>query len=161
VLGAAIAVTILGVGAMQTEVMRGRVQVTTTEGSLAGREKLFPALWSMFLEKPLVGWGPQRNQYELATRAPFNEREYRDSHNLFLELLTATGVVGAVPFLVALGLCTHAAWRGRRGTHGILPFALVALFLIANLSIDMLATKPFWVALALAWASGPPAHVRA
>jgi len=142
-----VAIAALGFGAMNTEVMRGRVEATTQGGSLAGREKIFPALWDMFLERPLTGWGPQLNHHEIALRAPYIAKEYRDSHNLFLEVMTATGLVGTVPFFVALGLCVAAAWRGRRGDYGILPFALLSVLLVANLSIDMLLHKPLWFVL--------------
>src|SRR2546425_1365394 len=157
VLGVVVAVGALAFGAMQTEVMRGRLEETAEEGSMAGREKMFPALWNMFLEKPLAGWGPMNNQYELAKRAPFMDRTHRAAHNLFLELLTQTGLAGTLPFLVGLGLCVSAAWRWRQGQFGILPLALMALFLVANLSIDMLEHKPWWFVLALALASDPRA----
>ncbi len=153
VLGVVLAVGALVAGVMQTEVMRNRFEATVAEGTMAGREKMFPALWDMFLEKPLAGWGPTNNEYELAKRAPFMDRTSRSAHNLFLELLTATGLVGALPFLVALGLCLRAAWRGRRGPYGILPVALLALFVIAGMSLDLLAHKPLWFVLAFALAS--------
>ena len=50
--------------------------------------------------------------------------------------------------------CVVAAWRGRAGPYGIAPFALLALFLAANVSTNLVAYKPFWWVLALALASG-------
>jgi len=108
----------------------------------------------MALEKPLAGWGPINNQYEVAARTTDMAREHRDAHNLLLELLTALGLVGAVPFLIGLGICVVAAWRGRTSPYGIVPLALIALFLVANISTNLVAYKPFWWVLALAFASG-------
>jgi O-antigen ligase len=120
---------------------------------LAGREQLWPSLVDMFLEKPLLGWGPVNNQYEVAARTTDMAREHRDAHNLLLELFTAMGVVGAAPFLIGMAICVIAAWRGRTSPYGIVPLALMALFLVANISTNLLAYKPFWWVLALALAS--------
>jgi O-antigen ligase len=149
-----LAIGLLGYAALNTEVMRNRLEDTAESGTLAGREQLFPSLVDMFLEKPVLGWGPLNNGYEVAIRATDLKRLHRDSHNLLLELLTAEGLVGTVPFLVGLALCGLAAWRGRVTHLGIVPFALLALFLVANMSANFIAFKPFYFALALAAASG-------
>jgi O-antigen ligase len=155
--GALIAVVTVGVlaTAVQTAgVMKQRLEQAAGPRGMAGREYFFPVLWDMFLEKPVGGWGPFNNQYELVPRASevwfFPEKISKDPHNMFLELLTATGLVGAVPFLIALALCVRAAWRARRGAYGVLPLALVGLFLVANMSLNQLARKPFWIVLAFA-----------
>jgi O-antigen ligase len=153
------AVTLLAIGvltysAFTATVMRNRLEATAETGTLAGREQLWPSLVDMFLEKPLLGWGPVNNQYEVASRTTDMAREHRDAHNLLLELLTAEGLAGAVPFLIGVGLCVVAAWRGRTSPFGIVPFALIALFLAANISTNLVAYKPFWWVLALAFASG-------
>jgi O-antigen ligase len=152
-------VTVLTIGvlayaAFTATVMKNRLEATAETGTLAGREQLWPSLVDMFLEKPYIGWGPVNNQFEVAARTTDMVREHRDAHNLLLELLTAEGLAGAVPFLIGLGLCVHAAWRGRTSPYGIVPFALVALFLVANISTNLLAYKPFWWVLAVALASG-------
>ena len=36
--------------------------------NMSGRENIFPAAWEMFKDKPLIGWGPIDNKYELGTR---------------------------------------------------------------------------------------------
>jgi O-antigen ligase len=152
-------VTVLAIGAVaisasQSTVMRNRIEATAETGTMAGREQLYPSLVDMFLEKPLTGWGPINNQYEVASRTTDMAKEHRDAHNLLLELLTATGIVGAVPFLIGIGTCVLAAWRGRTSPYGVVPLALVALFLVANISTNLIAYKPFWWVLALAVASG-------
>jgi O-antigen ligase len=144
---------VLGYSAFSTTVMRNRLEATAETGTLAGREQLWPSLVDMFLEKPLLGWGPVNNQYEVAARTTDMAREHRDAHNLLLELFTAMGVVGAAPFLIGMGICVIAAWRGRTSPYGIVPLALMALFLVANISTNLLAYKPFWWVLALALAS--------
>jgi O-antigen ligase len=153
--GAFIALIVLGVLAQEVRtsyVMRKRIEMTAQGSGMAGRELLFPAFWQMFLERPVHGWGPVKNQYEVVRRATdLNLREdqvAKDPHNLFLELLTATGLLGAVPFFIALALCGRAAWRARWGPYGTLPLALLALFLVANVGLNQVVHKPFWVFLA-------------
>jgi O-antigen ligase len=151
---AILAIGALAISASQATVMRNRLEATAETGTLAGREQLWPSLIDMFLEKPIVGWGPLNNQYEVAARTTDMAREHRDAHNLLLELLTSSGIVGAVPFLIGLGACVVAAWRGRSSPYGVVPLALIAVFLVANISTNLIAYKPFWWVLALALASG-------
>jgi O-antigen ligase len=152
-------VTLLALGlvtysAFTATVMKNRLEATAETGTMAGREQLWPSLVDMALEKPWAGWGPINNQYEVAARTTDMAREHRDAHNLLLELLTALGLAGAVPFLIGLGICVVGAWRGRTSPYGIVSFALIALFLVANVSTNLVAYKPFWWVLALALASG-------
>jgi O-antigen ligase len=137
-----------------SEVMRNRLHPTAGVEALAGRERIFPALLQMFVERPALGWGPINNQYELAIR--LNERHYasRDAHNLVLELMTSVGVAGTLAFVIGLALCALAAWRGRRGPIGVLPLAMLVAQLTANMSSTFLANKLFWVVLGFAVAAG-------
>jgi len=150
----ALALGTLTYAAFTATVMKNRLEATAETGTLAGREQLWPSLLDMALEKPLAGWGPINNQYEVAARTTDMAREHRDAHNLLLELLTALGLVGAAPFLIGLGIAVVGAWRGRTSPYGIVPLALIALFLVANISTNLVAYKPFWWVLALALASG-------
>jgi O-antigen ligase len=120
---------------------------------MAGREQLYPALWQMFQEKPVLGWGPVNNTFELAARIGERERPARAAHNIVLELLTATGLVGAIPFLIGAWLCVRDAWRARRGPHAVLPLALCCSVFLSNMSGDWIAGKLIWVVLAYAYAS--------
>jgi O-antigen ligase len=150
---AAVAIALLVVGTLQLPVMRNRWADSMRTGNLAGREQLYPALWTMFLEKPVLGWGPVTNRYELAARIGERERPHRASHNILLELLTATGLVGALPFMLGGLLSVQQAWRARRGALGVLPLALCGSVFISNMSGDWIASKLIWVVLAFAVAS--------
>ena len=67
---------------------------------------------------------------------------------MILEVLSATGVLGTIPFVIAVGLSALAAWRARRRLHGILPAALVAVVLVANMSGNRIVNKVFWLVFA-------------
>jgi O-antigen ligase len=153
-----IAVGTIAIGALlwasySSTLMRNRLEQTAEQGNLAGRERIFPELLRMFRERPLIGWGAITNKYELGLRLHEIRFPRRDAHNMVLEVLTSTGVLGTVPFLVGVGLCALAAWRARRRLHGILPLALVAVVLAANMSGNRIASKVFWVVFAYAMAA--------
>jgi O-antigen ligase len=149
-----IAIALLVVGTLHLPMMKNRLEDSMRNGNMAGREQLYPALWTMFQEKPVLGWGPVANTYELAARIGERERVARAAHNIVLELLTATGVVGALPFLIGAWLCVRDAWRARRGLQGVLPVALCCSVFLSNMSGDWIASKLIWLVLAYAYASG-------
>lgn len=119
-------------------------------GGGAGRETIYPTAVAMFLERPILGWGPVEFLYELGSRLGL---EIRDPHNLLLWLLLEVGIVGAVFFLAGFGLCARGAWRSRRGPEGVLPLALIVAVTVINLSGTFLISKPMWLILSIALAS--------
>lgn len=144
---------------LRSDTLRRRFETTVQTGNLTGRELIYPAAWQMFREKPLLGWGPMRNSVELGDRLRLPHYERMDPHNLVLYVLTATGLVGAIPFFAGVGLCVRAAWRARHGNQGILPLALVTCLLVADMSVTGLHWKQHWLILAYALASGHPITV--
>ncbi|MGE5290304.1 MAG: O-antigen ligase family protein [Micromonosporaceae bacterium] len=150
---AMVAIGLAAWGAWQSPVMQQRI-LLASQGNLAKREIIFPAALQMFKAKPLYGWGPG-NQYALAVRLglPPALHQTRDTHNLFLEVLTATGILGAVPYFTALWLCLWAAWKARRGIEGILPLAQMMALGVGNLTGNYIQFKLQWLILAYAMAS--------
>jgi O-antigen ligase len=153
-----VVVTLLVLGgaafaALKSPLMQQRLQQAAS-GNLAKREVIFPVAFSEFKSRPLIGYGPA-NQYVLAIKLglPPKLHETRDTHNLFLEVLTATGVLGTVPFLMGLWICCWSAWKARRGIEGILPAAQMASTIVGNLSGNYIALKLQWVLFAYAMAS--------
>jgi len=140
--------------AYQSEIVKGRFQHSWEDGSLSGREQIYPMAWQMFLEKPLAGWGPVTNSVELGNRLQLYGYDRMDPHNLVLYVLTATGLVGALPFLTGIFLCVRTAWRSRIGPHGIIAFALTVSLLTAELSVTGFHWKHHWIILAYALATG-------
>jgi O-antigen ligase len=147
---------------LQTPLMTSRFKQTINENSMAGREKIFPAAWDMFKEKPLIGWGPIDNMYELGKRVrivkdPTNKRSYSnkgamDTHNMFLGALTSTGLFGTVPLFIIVIFCMLAAWRARRGPQGALPLAMVVTVILINMSGNWIASKLDWLMMVYALA---------
>ncbi len=151
---ALLAVSLLSVSALSLPVMKNRLLDAATTHTLAGRELLYPALWTMFLEKPVMGWGPVNNTHELAARVGERIRPKRSAHNLILELITAGGMVTALPFLIGAWLSLQSAWRARAGEHGVLPLALFCSLFLSNMSGDWGGSKLLWWVLAYCLVSG-------
>lgn len=133
-----------------SEAVRRRWEQTFLKGSLAGREDILPEAWEMFKEKPLIGWGPVYHYVELGSRFGVPAK---DTHNLYLWILTETGLLGAIPFFVGLWFCWRAAWRARRSIQGVLPIAMLSCLLTINMSGTWHNRKPFWIVLAYALVS--------
>jgi O-antigen ligase len=139
----------LAIGAWRSSMLRNRLEAAATEGSLAGRENIYPAAIAMISEKPWLGWGPTENQYEIAKRIGEEVKDRRDAHNIVLELLSATGILGAIPFLIGMGLCVVAAWRARKGALHMLPLAFLMTVMIGCISGTWIASKILWLAFAI------------
>src|SRR5262245_38583282 len=136
-----------------------RYKQTLDRNTMSGRENIFPTAWGMFKEKPLIGWGPIDNMYELGRRlqimygGPVGPDGSKDTHNVLLEILTSTGLFGTVPLLICVILCLLAAWRARRGSRGALPIVMVITVILINMSGNWIASKLDWLMLACALAS--------
>jgi O-antigen ligase len=133
--------------------MWGRLERTLQGGDMSGREMIYPAAIEMVLEQPLLGFGPADNLYELEDRVNDN-RPYRDTHNLVLELFTSCGIMGAIPYLACIALCVRAGWKARTGAAGMIPLAMSVTLLAMSMSINMVASKTLWLVLAYAAAVG-------
>jgi O-antigen ligase len=134
------------------ESTRRRVEAALATGHMSGRDRIYAEAWQMVVEKPVLGWGPGAARYELRLRTAAREIEQvrsspleRDAHNLVLETLIASGIVGGIPFLIAIGLCVCAAWKGRAGPYGAAPFALTAAVLVLGMSSNWTVSKEAWL----------------
>jgi O-antigen ligase len=149
-----LAIALLAIAAYRSPMLRIRFEEAVKEHSLAGRERIYPAVLSMISERPLLGWGPVENQYEIAHRIAEENLDRRDAHNILLELFSTTGVFGAIVFLIGLGLCIREAWRARRSPWHMLPFAMLMAVLTGCISGTWIASKVLWFVLAIAIGAG-------
>jgi len=127
-----------------------RLKRTWEEGDTAGRTEIFDTAWTMFKQKPLVGYGGADNRFELGARLNFPDR---DTHNTYLHILTEVGLIGGVPFLLALLEALRRSWKAGRRRGDALPFALMCSLLMINTSITGMREKIFWIVFACAVAA--------
>jgi hypothetical protein len=145
-------VVALGAMASTFDVSRSR-WTRTFEKGFGPRERIYPAAMKMIREKPIDGWGAGVMVRELGLRTRVDRR---DTHDLYLWVLAEDGILGAIPYFLGLWLSIRAAWRGRLQTYGVVPLALLAVDLVANLTLTWGARKLHWLVLALALASAEP-----
>jgi O-antigen ligase len=156
---AVLATAVLFAAVSCSETMRQRYLQSFEQGKLAGREQIYPEAWQMFLEKPVFGWGPIDNNYELGWRtvsyhignraaAGLAPSPMKDFHNLLLDAVTSVGAVGTFPLVICVGLSLMTAWRGRSGPAGTLPLALTSIILAVNMSLSWGAAKQTWLVFA-------------
>ena len=126
-------------------------------GNLAGRQIIIPASLEMISQRPVFGWQPVVYWEELGRRVG-QIWGAKDAHNLIFHLMLEVGLLGAVPFLIGVSLCAVGAWKARSGKFGNLPFALLAMTLISNLTHTYLARKPQWIIFALGVAAAAAAQ---
>jgi O-antigen ligase len=138
---------------IESDTARERFERAEEEGGLARREEIYPNALEMFLEKPVLGWGVIGYTYELGWRLGHIDEQTKNAHNLILHALASTGLIGAVPLFLGIGLTVRAAWQARHGSQGVLPLALIITVLMANMSGLWLYKKLNWVILAYALAS--------
>jgi O-antigen ligase len=154
---AALGVLVLAV--MHMPALASRYKRSIYENNMAGREKIFPAAWEMFKEKPLIGWGPIDNMYQLGKRVQIfkdptlykksdSNKGMMDTHNMFLDVLTSTGLFGAAPLFIYVILCMAAAWRAHRGPEGALPLVMIVTVIVINMSGNWIASKLDWLMMA-------------
>jgi O-antigen ligase len=148
---------------INTEPMKSRYNKSVKRGDMSGRQYIYPHAFDMIDEKPFLGWGPGNQQYELYERTKHLEfgdptklktRKSKATHNLVLEVLTSTGIVGAIPLFICIGLCLWGGWKARATTQGILPFALAMAVLMVNMTIPWQPAKQVWVIFAYALVYG-------
>jgi O-antigen ligase len=148
---------------INTEPMKSRYNKSVKRGDMSGRQFIYPHAFDMIEEKPFLGWGPGNQQYELYERtrhlefgdpAKLKTRKTKATHNLALEVLTSSGIVGAIPLFIYIGLCLWGGWKARATTQGILPFALAMAVLMVNMTIPWQAAKQGWLIFAYALVYG-------
>ncbi|HYJ85683.1 MAG TPA: O-antigen ligase family protein [Pyrinomonadaceae bacterium] len=152
-MGILLMVVFIGVATLLSGVMTARFEETLEDGDLARRERIYPAAFEMFQEKPFLGWGPITSTYELGMRLGHPEEETKNPHNLILFGFVTTGLLGSLPLFMGIGLAVIGSWRTRHGAHGSLPLAMLVAVMAANMSGLYLFNKLHWLVMAYAMAS--------
>lgn len=140
--------------------------VEDASGSVRGRATVNLAALHIFLDHPLFGVGPgQTSDYmiEYGNEIGFRRLETdRRAHNMYLEELADTGIVGFTFFMSILGLTlvellrVRRAWKDSNPNVGYLLAGLIVA-IIAYMStaifLHLSYVRYYWVILALAGAA--------
>lgn len=113
------------------------------------RDIIFDQAWHDFLSEPVFG-------YSYMTSGGYSP------HNIFLEALMATGVVGSFFLLPAMVAAVRGAWRillGQVGAPGVsIALAGVVLFIVGLTSGSVGQFPEFWIILTIVTVLGAKGH---
>jgi putative inorganic carbon (HCO3(-)) transporter len=138
--------------------------VALEDTALRGRTSENLAAFRMWTDHPLLGVGPDNFEGRYLTYSAqigIDPRpEERGAHNLYLESLAETGILGAAAFFAVLGLALTGAWQarsrleGRDALMGEGLFVALGAFLICALTLNSAYARYQWIFLGLGLAAG-------
>lgn len=112
------------------------------DGSMVERWEIVLDAWTIFLDHPILGVGI--DAFRTARGERFNR--WQDTHNLYLQILTNLGIIGAIAFFVLLLSIFKNLTGAKRGLEGLAGrenfwlFQLaqaVTVFILARLIVGM------------------------
>ena len=125
-----------------------------SESTVHGRIVVWEIAWKGFLDRPVLGWGPEN--FDLAFARHYNpclgtvkcagELWYDRAHNIVFDTLATTGIFGLISYLAIFGVALYVLWKkyfsGAAGFAEAGVFtALLAAYFAQNLTVfDMLAS---------------------
>lgn len=125
--------------------MSERLSAFFTSNETGGRLDLWKDTFYIFENNPLIGVGSDGFTREMQ----LHFGEHRDAHNLFLYILTTSGVIGFIFFLFFLIPLTVKAYRHKRfQAYSITLLAL--MYFVAFKSGGVLAYSLMWFMFAIA-----------
>lgn len=133
-----------------SSILQRRVDVmmySDYEARFGLRDVLMRESARMIAEKPVLGWGIGAGVSELGRRMG---RPPIDTHNTLTWVLLDTGLLGGVPFLIALFLGVRTAWRVRYSRESTLPIALLVSVMTATMTVNWINRKHIWLFVAYA-----------
>jgi putative inorganic carbon (HCO3(-)) transporter len=137
-----------------------------TDMSILGRITLNIAAWEVFLDRPLLGAGPGNfSELSVAYSRQVGLRPFDtpfEAHNLYLEVLADSGIIGFAAFALLIGYLIVGLLRRRRELRAVDPrmaalatailFALVA-YLATGTFLHLSYERYFWMLVAIAGAA--------
>lgn len=149
-------ILILGIGvvaaiflfdlAMQSEVLSARLTKTAEDGHLAGRESIWLTVMPLIENNLIFGVG--RTGYLEYVNRIFGGN--KSPHNVIIEVLAYTGIIGLFVFLRFLYKIFLSSFRYLREYNEVVPFVFIVPISGIILSAQILTFKLGWVIFAYA-----------
>ena len=109
----------------------------------SGRAVLWKYGIQFFLEKPIIGYGPENLEQEYA-RFDINQDR---PHNLLIQLATTSGIIGMLSYCTAIGIIIIKGIRcfsRKDSVQKLVLFAVVAYLISAMFGNSMYYTSPYF-----------------
>jgi O-antigen ligase len=129
---------------MQTEVLKLRLLQSIYEGDLSGRDIIWQKIIPIIKNNPVFGIGTVGyNHFTLATFG-----EIKSPHNVFLEVLCYTGIVGLAVYLIFLFKILKKVMHIYKTAGILLPLLLLISIFGLLVSGQILSVKTGWIIFA-------------
>ena len=116
----------------------------------AERTGIYESGVELFLQSPMLGHGGYQNFVALGN---LMGRAEVDTHNLLLCILTEVGVIGALPYLIVIGMAIRGTYRAATLRGQLLSWGLLICLLAVNMSLTWQNRKLHWIVLGVACAT--------
>ncbi|MDU5111354.1 MAG: O-antigen ligase family protein, partial [Clostridium sp.] len=134
------------------EKVKGEVKINDS-----GRREILKISMRAFLDKPLIGWGPDTLSERLSTDYPKEYEEHLDyhnsfidkAHNEFLEYAVSNGIFNLIAYLSLISITIYNLWRDIKEVKIKVLFLTLIGYLVQsffNISVIMVAPI-FWIFL--------------
>lgn len=130
---------------LTNEGFKTRFMQTIEYGDTSNRLIIYTIALKLIKFQPLIGYGPFINSFVLGAE---RNLVFVDTHNTFLWVLTATGLLGFIPFVFGLILCGVKGYKVVKTSESIVPFSLFSFVIIFSQTVAFHQTKIFWLILA-------------
>jgi O-antigen ligase len=132
-------------------------------GSFGGRFPVWQGAWKGFLERPLLGWGPENFEFSyikhynpcMPTPECGGEIWFDRAHNIIFDTLISTGILGMISYLLIFVAIFYILWKNfvKNKTDFFAPGIFTSLFIayfVQNLTVfDMVSSfMVFFLSLA-------------
>lgn len=129
---------------LKSEVIVQRLIQSIQEGDLSERDTIWKMVIPFWLENPIFGFG--ETGYEYFTFSISGR--YISPHNVILEILCLTGIVGLTLYLIFLYRITRISYQTYRHWGSLLSMLLLIPVFGLLLSVQLLQMKIGWVIFA-------------
>jgi len=141
---------------METEVMQRRISLTTSEGSIGGRDIIWKHALDIFYENPFIGVGNTGYQKEIIQRYGM----YLDTHNLFLYFMVTGGIVALSLYMAFLFQLFQVSRIFFKYKNDVLLYAILVVYVFSVFkSGGAINSKLSWLLIAIV--SGLGVHHKA
>lgn len=129
---------------MGNDVLQLRLINSFNNRDLGGREDIWPTLIKLIKNNPIFGVGT--TGYDAYTKQAFGY--FMPAHNVILEVLAITGIVGLYLYLSVFYKGIRLAYKSYKFQNDLLPTLLIIPYTGMLLSSHLLVVKIGWVMLA-------------
>ena len=134
-----------------TDIIRNRWSTVVEDGNLGLRERLLTGSVELIKREPVFGYG---STYDILLGAQLGRRPIV-SHNTVTQVLLTTGVIGFVPFILALVLAFKRGLLHATTPIGAAVFAVFITALVSSNFGNWAHLKYFWLILILVFNTSP------